>query len=265
MGPGVTGTEVPSTWSKEARLGFASPRARPALHQREWFAGIPMQIPGILLNHAPLPVADWIAWSTERLNLRRPDSLRSAAPAGGHGDRSWRRTSRPPPVDDGFVDGLKAGRITVVAAVEGFDGDDILLADGSRIQADSSSRRPATAAGSAARRPPGRARRAGHPARRRRRTSTRTLPGSTSRATAASCRASCADEVRRPLDRQGVHQRPLISPPCQFSTSQREIDTIGGSSRSSDAVISVISARVNQRASAISAWSTLISSVRAVP
>jgi putative flavoprotein involved in K+ transport len=31
---------------------------------------------------------------------------------------------------------VKSGRVEVVAAVEGFDGDDVLLADGTRIQPD---------------------------------------------------------------------------------------------------------------------------------
>jgi hypothetical protein len=38
--------------------------------------------------------------------------------------------------DDGFVAELKAGRIEIVAAVVGFDGDEVLLADGGRIQPD---------------------------------------------------------------------------------------------------------------------------------
>jgi putative flavoprotein involved in K+ transport len=41
-----------------------------------------------------------------------------------------------PAFDDGFVDSVKAGRIEIVAAVDGFDGDDVLLADGSRAQPD---------------------------------------------------------------------------------------------------------------------------------
>jgi len=39
-----------------------------------------------------------------------------------------------PAYDDGFVASVKAGRIEIVAAVEGFDCADVLLADGSRIQ-----------------------------------------------------------------------------------------------------------------------------------
>jgi putative flavoprotein involved in K+ transport len=39
-----------------------------------------------------------------------------------------------PAIDPGFVDAVKEGRIGIVAAVDGFDGPDVLLADGSRIQ-----------------------------------------------------------------------------------------------------------------------------------
>ena len=41
-----------------------------------------------------------------------------------------------PILDVGLVDMLKQGKVTIVAAVEGFDGADVLLADGTRIQPD---------------------------------------------------------------------------------------------------------------------------------
>jgi len=41
-----------------------------------------------------------------------------------------------PILDVGLVPLLKQGKVEVVAAVEGFDGDDVLLADGTRIQPD---------------------------------------------------------------------------------------------------------------------------------
>jgi putative flavoprotein involved in K+ transport len=95
-----------------------------------------MQILGAPLNHLPLRVADAMAWSTERrifgdlapYGLPRP-------PVGAA--TQLEKNQQAPACDDGFVDALKAGRVTVVAAVEGFDGADILLADGSRIHADS--------------------------------------------------------------------------------------------------------------------------------
>ena len=45
-----------------------------------------------------------------------------------------RREHKSPIVDAGFIDALKAGQIEIVAAVEAFDGDDVVLADGERIQ-----------------------------------------------------------------------------------------------------------------------------------
>lgn len=67
-----------------------------------------------------------------------------------HGDLSHYGLPRPPvglatqmakphqspAYDAGFVASVKAGRIEIVAAVEGFDAADVLLADGSRIQPD---------------------------------------------------------------------------------------------------------------------------------
>jgi putative flavoprotein involved in K+ transport len=41
-----------------------------------------------------------------------------------------------PILDVGLIEMLKAGRVEVVAAVAGFDGEDVLLGDGSRIQPD---------------------------------------------------------------------------------------------------------------------------------
>ena len=136
VGPGVTGTEVAFHLLEggAARVRLSS-RTPPHFYQRKWL-GVPMQILGIPLNHLPLKVADAMAWSTERrifgdlapYGLPRP-------PVGAA--TQLEVNQQAPACDDGFVAALKAGRITIVAAVEGYDGADILLADGSRIQADS--------------------------------------------------------------------------------------------------------------------------------
>jgi putative flavoprotein involved in K+ transport len=81
----------------------------------------------------PLRVADrlgalseWmIAGSLSRYGLPRPPVGPATALAERH---------QSPIFDDGFVDSVKAGRIEI--AVDGFDGDDVLLADGSRVQPD---------------------------------------------------------------------------------------------------------------------------------
>jgi putative flavoprotein involved in K+ transport len=46
------------------------------------------------------------------------------------------KTQQAPAYDAGFVSSVKAGRIEIVAAVKGFDGAGVLLADGSRADPD---------------------------------------------------------------------------------------------------------------------------------
>ena len=136
VGPGVTGTEIAFHLLEggAARVRVSS-RTPPHFYQRKWL-GVPMQILGIPLNHVPLNMADTMAWSTERRIFGDLTPYGLPKPPLGAASQ-LELNQQAPACDDGFVTALKAGRITVVAAVEGFDGADILLADGSRIQADS--------------------------------------------------------------------------------------------------------------------------------
>ena len=110
-------------------------RTPPHITRRKWL-GAPVQVMGTVLNHLPLPVADAITGVVERLlvgdlsgyGLPRPDVGMATLMAVRH---------QSPLFDDGFVESVKAGRIDeIVSAVKGFDGPDVLLADGSRIQPD---------------------------------------------------------------------------------------------------------------------------------
>jgi len=135
VGPGVTGSEVAhliaAAGAERVRVAC---RTHPHLVRRKWL-GAPIQITGAALHHLPLRVADAIAELAERLmtgdlspyGLPRPQIGMATAMAERH---------QAPAFDDGFVASIKAGRIEIVAAVEGFDGDDVLLADGKRIQPD---------------------------------------------------------------------------------------------------------------------------------
>jgi putative flavoprotein involved in K+ transport len=133
VGPGVTGSEVAHLIATggAARVRVAC-RTPPHIVRRKWL-GVPIQVPGIALQHLPLRVADqlgamteWmLAGSLSRYGLPRPAEGAATAMAKRH---------QSPLFDDGFVDSVKAGRIEIVAAVVGFDGDDVLLADGSRVQ-----------------------------------------------------------------------------------------------------------------------------------
>lgn len=135
VGPGVTGSEVAHLIAAggAARVRVAV-RTPPHIVRRKWL-GAPIQIPGAALHHMPLRVADRFGALTERMiagNLSRYGLPRPrVGPATALAERH-----QSPLFDDGFVDSVKAGRIEIVAAVEGFDGDEVLLADGSRVRPD---------------------------------------------------------------------------------------------------------------------------------
>ncbi len=135
VGPNITGSEVAHFLSKGgAGRVRVSCRTPPNVMRRKYL-GVPVQLNGIALQHAPLPVADEIIWLGQRMffgNLDRYGLPRS--PLGVA--TTLRRRQQAPVFDDGFVAGVKAGRIEIVAAVEGFDGPDVLLANGTRIQPD---------------------------------------------------------------------------------------------------------------------------------
>ncbi|MGH3048610.1 MAG: flavin-containing monooxygenase [Gaiellaceae bacterium] len=98
-------------------------------------AGIPAQLIGMAIRRLP---PDWVDPVTKALRrvaipdlsaqgLARPElGLRSAFIA----------TGTTPILDVGIVDAVRGGRVEVVAAVEGFDGAEVLLADGSRVRPD---------------------------------------------------------------------------------------------------------------------------------
>jgi putative flavoprotein involved in K+ transport len=132
IGPNITGSEVAHFLSRggvgRVRVSCRTP---PNVMRRKYL-GIPVQLNGVALQHLPPRVADEIIWRSQRLffgNLERYGLPRS--PLGVA--TTLRRRQQAPVFDDGFVAGVKAGRIEIVAAVEGFDGPDVLLADGTRI------------------------------------------------------------------------------------------------------------------------------------
>jgi hypothetical protein len=75
------------------------------------------------------------------LTLRRltiPDLAPYGLPRPAeHAAEQFARTGTIPILDVGFVDAVRDRRVEIVAAVDGFDGADVLLADGSRISPDS--------------------------------------------------------------------------------------------------------------------------------
>jgi putative flavoprotein involved in K+ transport len=133
VGPGVTGSELAHliAGGGAARVRVAC-RTPPHILPRKWL-GVSINVPGVVFNHLPLRLADEAIWTGER--IIRGDLSRYGLPRPPVGlATQMAKRHRAPAYDAGFVASVKAGRIEIVAAVEGFDGADVLLADGSRAQ-----------------------------------------------------------------------------------------------------------------------------------
>lgn len=150
-----------------------------------------MQVRGAMINQLPLRAADQVAWATERLTFGNLAPYGIPRPPLGAATQ-LKHNQQSPACDAGFLSALRAGRITVVAAGDGFEVDDIDSPSGPVRRLTLSLLRPATVAGS----PPSWAlwvcsmigrHRSSTAAR-----STRTHPASSSPVIAPTCRASCA-------------------------------------------------------------------------
>jgi putative flavoprotein involved in K+ transport len=134
VGPGTTGSEVAALLSRggAGRVRVAC-RTPPNLTVRK-IMGTSVNIHGLALERLPLRLADQIGWLSQRSLFGSLD--RYGLPRSPIGIATQSRRQQAPAYDSGFVSLLKAGQIEIVSAVEGFDGQDVLLADGTRIQPD---------------------------------------------------------------------------------------------------------------------------------
>ena len=135
VGAGNSGAEIAHDLAdggvRRSRLSVRTP---PQIVRRAT-AGIPAQLLGMAIKHLPPHWVDPITKTQRRLSI--PDLSARGLPRPEHGVRtSFIATGTMPILDVGIVDAVKHGRVEVVAAVESFDGPDVLLADGSRIQPD---------------------------------------------------------------------------------------------------------------------------------
>jgi putative flavoprotein involved in K+ transport len=133
VGPGVTGSEI-ATFVSEAGASRvrAATRTPPNIFPRKWL-GTPLNISALLLDVLPPKLADAMGRSTQRMIFG--DLTRYGLPNPPLGvRRSIQERAVGPAIDEGFVDAVKAGRIEIVPAVVAFEGDDVLLADDSRVQ-----------------------------------------------------------------------------------------------------------------------------------
>jgi putative flavoprotein involved in K+ transport len=136
VGPNTSGSEIAQELAiKGAARVRTAMRKPPFISTREWPRGVPVNTTAVMLDLLPDRAADAVGQIGQRImygNLSKYGLPYS--PIGPQTNTVRRHQGAL--IDDGFVKSLKEGRIEIVAAVEAFDGADVILADGTRIQPD---------------------------------------------------------------------------------------------------------------------------------
>lgn len=124
-------TDVADGGASRSRLSVRNP---PQIVRRAT-AGLPAQLIGIAIRKMPPHWVDPISITQRKLSI--PDLSAHGLPRPPHGVRTaFITTGTTPILDVGIVGAVRSGRVEVVAAVDSFDGVDVVLADGSRIAPD---------------------------------------------------------------------------------------------------------------------------------
>ncbi len=134
VGVGNTGAEIAVDLVEggAARVRLAV-RTAPHIMRRST-AGWPAQRSGILVRRLPAPLVDKLSALVARASV--PDLSAYGLPRPATGLYSRVKQGSIPVQDVGLVDAVRSGKVEPVAAVEGFDGAEVVLADGSRITPD---------------------------------------------------------------------------------------------------------------------------------
>jgi putative flavoprotein involved in K+ transport len=133
VAPGNTGSEISVELVRAgARRVRAAMRSTPNVFRREWL-GIPTPLLAAPSDHLPIRIADPLLSVAQRVMIGDLKGVGFGPATHGLATSVLERRVAPV-IDAGFVDALKAGQVELVAAVEGFDGSDVILADGSRLQ-----------------------------------------------------------------------------------------------------------------------------------
>jgi putative flavoprotein involved in K+ transport len=135
VGAGNTGAEIAADLAESgARTVWLAVRTPPNVVTRQ-LGPIPTTLLAISMDFSPA----WLADPINRVLQRRfvGDLTPYGLPAPRAGVvRQMRATGVTPTIDVGLIKQLRAGRITPVAALTRFEGDDAVLADGTRLSPD---------------------------------------------------------------------------------------------------------------------------------
>lgn len=133
VGAGNSGTEIASvlagTGAERVRIAVRTPPNILPRSSARWHAV------GRLTEALPLAWRDRISLLTQRLAVPDLTSRGLPRPRTGLCTRNAREDVNPV-LDHGFVDAVRSGRVEPVAAVQAFDGPDVILGDGTRLRPD---------------------------------------------------------------------------------------------------------------------------------
>ncbi|MEE1807439.1 flavin-containing monooxygenase [Streptomyces sp. BE133] len=134
VGIGNTGAEIAADLveggASQVRIAV---RTVPHIVRRST-AGWPAQATGILVRRLPVRLVDAAGGLMARIAV--PDLAGQGLPRPDTGLYSRVKDGAIPVQDVGLIDAVKSGRVVPVAAVESFDKDVVVLADGDRITPD---------------------------------------------------------------------------------------------------------------------------------
>jgi putative flavoprotein involved in K+ transport len=135
VGSGNTGAEIAvdlvEGGARRVRIAVRTP---PHVVVRD-AGGLPAQVVSTAVRHLPVRLADSLLGTISKLTVGDLTQYGLTRPAKGIYSRIL-QDAAVPIIDVGFLDRLKNGQITVVAAVVGFAGDEVCLADGTSIEPD---------------------------------------------------------------------------------------------------------------------------------
>ena len=135
VGTGNSGAEicVDLVESGAAHIQLAV-RTPPVVLRRDT-NGMPSQLSGVAIRHFPAAMLDRVLPVMSRMQVG--DLSKHGLPKPAPGAYShFLNDGVTPILDVGLASLLKKGKVEVVAALESFDGSDVVLSDGSRIQPD---------------------------------------------------------------------------------------------------------------------------------
>ncbi|WP_373559364.1 flavin-containing monooxygenase [Streptomyces sp. Ag82_G6-1] len=133
VGAGNSGTEIAAVLAgagaRQVRIAIRTPPNILPRSSARWHAV------GRLTEALPLTWRDSTSLLTQRLAVPDLTSWGLPRPRSGLYTRNIHEGVNPV-LDHGFVDAVRSGRVEPVAAVQAFDGPDVLLADGARLRPD---------------------------------------------------------------------------------------------------------------------------------